>query len=489
MHGLQPVRAGLPGVRYYLLRCGRIESGAVYRLFDLRTFLSIKRHFGEKGNTMSRKNKTDIVVIGAGLGGILTAALLARDGYRVTVLEKLTFPGGRYTTLEKNGYKINTGAWAVGLHGTNGPLYQLMAELGAEIETRVPGPDHIHLWVQGRDEVLPTRGQLGHIVDLVSRDDKESERVMKATRQALKWQEPSDEISIDQWLYQYTDNPLIHGQFNFFSRAMTATYYDRFPAGEYFRLMRGFGRFGNMTAMPKNGQKTTIEALLGLLEKWGVELLLETEVEKIVSTDGKVEGVLAESALKGRLEIETSIVVSDAGPKATVHMADPNLFDDGYRRDIDLLEPTKAVVTIFGYERPILDYQSHIQFIEPDRLGTAWEPCHIWPEYAPPGKNCLYTYSTMKTDDTEKELDIIIEQCKEQFPALDKAEVVATLVFKDDWPILRARPTRTLNVKTPIFGLYLAGDGVNVSGWTCGEGISFTCRAIAEDIGNRLAPA
>ena len=154
-----------------------------------------------------RKNiKADVVVIGAGLGGILCGALLGRQGYRVVILEKLAFPGGRYTTLDQNGYKINTGAWAVGLHGTNGPLWKLFVDLGAEIETRVPGPDHIHLWVEGQDVILPQKGQLGHIIELVSKSDKESERVMRATRQALKWHEPSDQTTIDQWLYQYTDS-------------------------------------------------------------------------------------------------------------------------------------------------------------------------------------------------------------------------------------------------------------------------------------------
>lgn len=145
-----------------------------------------------------------------------------------------------------------------------------------------------------------------------------------------------------------------------------------------------------------------------------------------------------------------------------------------------------AVVTIFGYDKPVLNYESHVQFIETDRLGTAWEPCHIWPDYAPAGRNVLYTYSTMKTDDTDSELPVIVEQCKSRFPALEKAEIIATLVFKKEWPVLRARPSRCLPVRTPVQGLYLAGDAVNASGWTCGEGISFSCRAIADDIKTRF---
>ena len=50
------------------------------------------------------------VVIGAGLGGIATAARLARQGYQVTVLEKNPEPGGRCGKLERDGHRFDTGA-------------------------------------------------------------------------------------------------------------------------------------------------------------------------------------------------------------------------------------------------------------------------------------------------------------------------------------------------------------------------------------------
>jgi phytoene desaturase len=50
------------------------------------------------------------VVIGAGLGGIVTAAHLARAGYRVTVLEKNDAPGGRCSQIVRDGHRFDTGA-------------------------------------------------------------------------------------------------------------------------------------------------------------------------------------------------------------------------------------------------------------------------------------------------------------------------------------------------------------------------------------------
>lgn len=49
------------------------------------------------------------VVIGAGLGGLAAAALLARDGWNVTVLEKNDGPGGRARTWSESGFLYDMG--------------------------------------------------------------------------------------------------------------------------------------------------------------------------------------------------------------------------------------------------------------------------------------------------------------------------------------------------------------------------------------------
>lgn len=49
------------------------------------------------------------VVIGAGVAGLASANLLAKQGYEVTVLEKNSSTGGRGRQWEKNGYKFDMG--------------------------------------------------------------------------------------------------------------------------------------------------------------------------------------------------------------------------------------------------------------------------------------------------------------------------------------------------------------------------------------------
>lgn len=50
-----------------------------------------------------------VVVIGAGIGGLASAALLAKDGYQVTLLEARHQVGGRAGSWEKDGFRFDTG--------------------------------------------------------------------------------------------------------------------------------------------------------------------------------------------------------------------------------------------------------------------------------------------------------------------------------------------------------------------------------------------
>ncbi|MEW5940232.1 MAG: FAD-dependent oxidoreductase, partial [Chloroflexota bacterium] len=50
-----------------------------------------------------------VLVIGAGVGGIVAAAHLARRGLNVTVLEKNSHAGGRCDRISRDGHIFDTG--------------------------------------------------------------------------------------------------------------------------------------------------------------------------------------------------------------------------------------------------------------------------------------------------------------------------------------------------------------------------------------------
>lgn len=72
----------------------------------------------------------DIVVAGAGMGGLTAAALLARGGERVLLLEAIHYPGGCASSYEKAGGVFDVGATTFSGTAPGQPLADLFAQIG-----------------------------------------------------------------------------------------------------------------------------------------------------------------------------------------------------------------------------------------------------------------------------------------------------------------------------------------------------------------------
>lgn len=70
------------------------------------------------------------IIIGGGMGGLFTGALLAKNGCRVTVLEKNRTAGGGLQTFVRDGEQFDTGMHIVGGFGENGSLRKICGYLG-----------------------------------------------------------------------------------------------------------------------------------------------------------------------------------------------------------------------------------------------------------------------------------------------------------------------------------------------------------------------
>lgn len=53
---------------------------------------------------MGRTKKPSVIIVGAGVGGVATAARLKKAGLQVTVVEKNDFTGGRCSLIHRHGY-------------------------------------------------------------------------------------------------------------------------------------------------------------------------------------------------------------------------------------------------------------------------------------------------------------------------------------------------------------------------------------------------
>ena len=71
----------------------------------------------------------DYIVIGSGIGGMTAAALLAKLGRRVLVLEQHNIPGGFTQTFKRPGYRWDVGVHIVGEMSMRSAAGRLLHEL------------------------------------------------------------------------------------------------------------------------------------------------------------------------------------------------------------------------------------------------------------------------------------------------------------------------------------------------------------------------
>lgn len=87
-----------------------------------------------------RQNHPDVAIVGAGIAGLTAAALLARSGARVQVLERHTLPGGCASFYIRNGYRFDVGATLVSGFGPRGTHRLIFERLGISVAATAVEP-------------------------------------------------------------------------------------------------------------------------------------------------------------------------------------------------------------------------------------------------------------------------------------------------------------------------------------------------------------
>ncbi len=110
-------------------------------------------------DTKNLKNKDflwDAIVIGSGIGGLVTATQLAAKGAKVLVLERYTIPGGSSGAFHREGYTFDVGAsmiFGFGEEGYTNLLTRALADIGEKCET-IPDPVQLAYHLPNGQEVV-----------------------------------------------------------------------------------------------------------------------------------------------------------------------------------------------------------------------------------------------------------------------------------------------------------------------------------------------
>ncbi|WP_266205616.1 phytoene desaturase family protein [Pontibacter kalidii] len=120
-----------------------------------------------------------MAIIGSGFGALTAAALLAKQGLKICVLEQAKYPGGCATSYRRKGYWFETGATTLVGLDEHMPLRYLLEETGIKVPVqRLEPPMQVHL----PDGQIVTR--CGNLEQWVA----EAERVFGKYNQRAFWE-------------------------------------------------------------------------------------------------------------------------------------------------------------------------------------------------------------------------------------------------------------------------------------------------------------
>jgi prolycopene isomerase len=123
----------------------------------------------------------DAIVIGSGIGGLVTATQLAAKGLKVLVLERYLIPGGSAGYFEREGYRFDVGAsmiFGFGDRGTTNLLTRALAAVGQELET-LPDPVQIHYHLPGGLDLKVHRDYEAFLEELIAKFPQEAQGIRR----------------------------------------------------------------------------------------------------------------------------------------------------------------------------------------------------------------------------------------------------------------------------------------------------------------------
>jgi prolycopene isomerase len=318
-----------------------------------------------RADRLGEMNRFGAVVIGSGIGGLATAAYLARHGFRVDVLEKHNKPGGYATNFRRKGFTFEVSLHTMTVN--QNATYDIIKSLGVLDRVkfnplpeyhRVVAPD-IDLTFPFADsegykarlkEIFPdeTRAidamvdELTGVSDEIYLLEKKAgkflsflfplhfPRMWKTRGKTLeelmsKHTENSDLITMVGMLWQYYGLP----------PSRVAGFFYAAGTGDYIKK----GGF-----YPEGSSQAISNALVDFIRECGGEVHFGTNAERIIVENGIACGVEA----SGGIRLLDRTVVSNASPHHTFwELMDPSLLPDYYTEQLSTWAASESSLTVW----------------------------------------------------------------------------------------------------------------------------------------------
>jgi phytoene desaturase len=368
----------------------------------------------------SSHSRPTALIIGAGLGGIATAARLARSGYHVTVLEKNAAPGGRCNRLVRDGHRFDTGATLFLMPEVFRETYKALGErMEDHLDLRRIDPTYSVHFADGAKVSLTSDlnslqeqfeaiepGSFGGLLRFLEEGRRHYRLALDkfVSRNFLHAWDYFNPLNLKLiWdlkplmrhytnIGHYFSDPHLKAALSFQNMYLGMSPFDApatYSLVQYTELAGGVW-------FPMGGIYRVIESLVQIAEGQGVRFIYETPVEKIeVRAPGGEEGNRATAVrLKGSGErMEADVIVANADL--------PYVYAELLPRDPEVKHLTRlnytcsAIMFYWGVDRVYPQFDTHNVYISPDYKGSFER---IFRDYALADEPSFYVHAPARVD-------------------------------------------------------------------------------------------
>ena len=426
------------------------------------------------------QNEYDVIVVGSGIGGLSCASLLAKDGFKVLVLEQHSQVGGYCASFQRDGFTFPAGAHDIsGVE--QGAIKMLLDKLNLQKDDLFVL--HTRTYFLG-DKKISFTGTKNDVVQKLSEhfpDEKQKiaaffdEAENAVTQKLSQRTNPTKPCPIyNQWTqvtYQQKLDEFFHdAQIKTFLCSLLGylgTKPEETIASSALMACLGYFIYGGH--YPKQGGQLFANALKQVIETHGGTVLTNTKVDEILVTENHVTGVRA-----GDKVFFSHIVVANANAKTLFTKLTPHgVLDPAFVDAVNNLKMSQSSAAVhFGVDLDLSSLTSIFEefFINSNADATT----------APHGKASitvgdLAEYADVPPAGTpeyekykEKLTHEAIEKIEKVIPGISKHIIVTNVVTPRTFEQFTSMPEGAIYAfdqsigskrpyfKTPIIGLYLA---------------------------------
>jgi len=372
---------------------------------------------------MENRERYDVIVIGAGMGGLTAATLLAKKGFKTLLLEKEDQAGGYAVSFKRQGFLFDaTGAFVGGCH-EGGEFFQILNEIGAREEIEFIPIHHVQNIYPGFEVHLRPGGFHSYteaLFDLFPREEKGLKTYLSMVKRIGDEIKSYSEITtLKRILFPFYFRNLVR-----FHRSSHQTILDNLFRGEEIKMALhslpvteppSRLSFLFLAVMinkalidgvfyPKGGMGKISEVISNAFLRFGGELHLKAEADQILIRGGRVEGVRT----KEGKTFQAPLVISNINPNLSVKMLPVELrkrFAEKWNRlEYSLSCFVLYLATDLDLKQMGLPYFTYLRLLsdleEEDRILRRGEipqnptlmvsiPTMLDPSLAPPGQHIL----------------------------------------------------------------------------------------------------